>query len=177
MARKFEKPQPASAPKGADVPDDELEVLFPERTITVAKKKITLNELTLGDSLRMHAQVAPIVAALTALMRDRDEPLQYRDSVGIFAANLDATFALMAVSSGCDEAWLRSLGGVDGDLVMLTFWTVNAGFFIQRAANDIAIEAESMRMLAKVLAGEKSSPPSSTTDTAAQNSPDTPPGS
>ena len=180
MARKVEKPQPkASAPQGADATDAaELEILHPERTIKVGGKAITLNELTFGDSLRLHAQVAPIVAGIEQMMRDRGNDVpQYRDTLGVFAANLDATFALMAVSAGCDEAWLRSLGSADGDLVMLTFWTANAGFFIQRAANDIAIQAESERMLANVLAGANSSQPSSPTATAAPTSPDTPPAS
>lgn len=174
MARKVSRSTtPASAPQGADAADaSELDTLFPERAVTIAGEPITVREISFGDGLRLHMHVAPLVAAIEETMRARNEAPSWTDMIAVFGRHWESTLELVAVSSGKDIAWLRGLRGADGDVLLMTFWTINASFFIQRAMNELLIRQEQAR-----LAGESSSPPSSRTDTGTRTSGGTPGGS
>lgn len=173
MARKIDpRPQLASAPSGADASAaDELDVLFPARTIPLQKGEVTVAEITLRQSLQHHLAVAPIIAAIETAMLESGQVPGYSDIVGILGQHWEATITLLAATTGMDADEVSALTAADGELLLLTFWNVNAGFFYQRATNAVAVRRE----LAKLSTGASSSPPSSTTDTPEQNSTDTPP--
>lgn len=177
MARKVErnkkKDEPAPQGAGLDPVAEELEILYPERTVPIGKEQVTVNEIGFGDGLRLHAHVKPVVDAIEATMRERDEAPAYQDLVAVFAAHWESTLELMAAATGRDKAWLCKLRAGEGDLLLMTFWGVNAGFFIQRAMNEIVIRREQARLSA----GAKSSPPSSPTATGATTLDATPPAS
>lgn len=175
MARRVDKKsRTRSAPKGADAAQAaELDVLVPERTIQVNGEKVTVNEIGFVDGLRLQAHVAPVVAAIVKAMQDADEAPTYGAIVAVFGQHWESTLELICTATGKDRAWLDRVPSPEGELLLMTFWTVNAGFFINRAMNEVAIQREQARLLA----GQNSSPPSSPTATGPTTSADTPPAS
>lgn len=175
MARKLDRTrEPASAPQGADAAEArELEILYPERMLSVGGREVTVREIGFAESLRLHAHVAPIVAAIDQLMHERNEAPGYSHMLGVFGAHWQSTLVLIGAATGLDADELQALGGAEGDTLLLTFWGVNASFFIGRAMNELAIRRETQRLLA----GHDSTPPSSRTDTDPRTSDATPPAS
>ncbi|MGO1072562.1 DUF6631 family protein [Lysobacter sp. CA199] len=174
MAKKIEKPQPQSAPEGADTAGvEELGVLYPERTLTIGNEKVVVNEIGFVQSLMLHDHVSPIVAAIEALMTASNEAPDFLQVTKVFATNRAATIELLMAATGKDAAWLNGLNAVQGHQLLLIFWGTNADFFIQSAMNELAIRREQARLSA----GARSTQPSSPTDTGPTNSGGTPPAS
>lgn len=170
MARKIDKPAaspaPASAPSGADVSVDELDALFPEWTIPVKGEQVTVNELGFAASLRLAMFVAPIVKAIEEHVLASNEVPGYDVIVGILGEHWNATLTLVQETTGRSAVWFDDLSATDGELLLMTFWNRNAGFFYQRATNAVAVKRETNRLLA----GANSTQPSAPTDTATPNS-------
>lgn len=169
MARKVKPPRPASAsaPSGADASDlDELDALFPERTIPVAGEQVTVGELGFAQGLRLAAVIAPIVQAIEEQMVEAERAPGYDGILGILGQHWSATLTLLQELTGKPADWFERLSAADGELLLLTFWNVNAGFFYQRAGNAAAVRRETRRLLD----GASSTPPSAPTATATPNS-------
>lgn len=174
MAKKIDKPAAKPAPVSSEAAAAaELEVEFPERTITLAGESVTVTEIGFVAGLRLQRHVAPLVADIETLMLETQQAPEYDQVVSVLAGRLDATLALIAEATGKDGDWLAGLRGRDGDALLLTFWSVNAAFFIQRAVSSMAIRAETRRLSA----GANSSPPSAPTATGAATSSVPPPAS
>ncbi|MNZ69191.1 hypothetical protein D3C78_874830 [compost metagenome] len=144
-----------SKPASADVAN-ELEILFPDREILVAGQTVTVRELRFAEQLKHHHLLAPLSAALEA-----SEPTELAglDSVNriydLLAAHEEPVVALVAISVGRDEAWVRALPAADGENLLLTWWGVNSGFFIRRVWRPKLVEQARRRRQATA----SSSPP------------------
>lgn len=171
MARKAEpkagRPRGKTASRGGD-----LDVLFPDRDIEIAGETVTVRELRFEEQIQHHALLNRVTEDLAAIPLDA---LESGEGVNLL---LDAIFRnweslrpLVALSVGRGEDWVRNLSGQDGETLVLVWWAANQGFFIRRLLRP-AIAQQAARP-----AGARSSPPSSSTDTAAPNSASTPPGS
>lgn len=171
MARKVEpKTRP---PRGkAAAKADDLEVLFPDRGVAIGGRAIQVRELRFEEQIQHHALLNRITDDLAAI------PLDALESGAGVNLVLDVIFRhweslrpIVALSVDESEEWVSGLSGEDGETLVLVWWSVNQGFFIRRLLRP-AIAQRALRQ-----AGEKSSPPSSSTDTAAPTSASTPPGS
>ncbi|WP_363798389.1 DUF6631 family protein [Lysobacter firmicutimachus] len=143
MARKVRRPQPAA---------DELVVLQPNRTLPLGDRTVTVREIGFFESLKLHDAIAALVADLVEQTDDGNIDLGRLHR--ICAQHPAATIALLA--QACDQPadWVQALSGAHGDLLLLTFWAVNADFFLQRV-----LAALELRRTVPTATGPASSPP------------------
>ncbi|UJB19286.1 MULTISPECIES: DUF6631 family protein [Lysobacter] len=147
MARKVKRPEPQS-----DGTADDLTVLQPNRSLPIGGRTVTVRELGFFESLRLHAEIAGLVSDLVEQTDDGNVDLARLHRV--CAQHPDATVALLAQASDQPVEWVRALSAGHGDLLLLTFWAVNADFFLQRV-----IAALELRRAAPAATGPVSSPP------------------
>jgi hypothetical protein len=143
MARKVKRPEPST---------DDLVVLQPNRTLPIGGCEVTVREIGFFESLRLHAEIAALVSDLVEHTDDGNVDLARLHRV--CAEHPDATVALLAQASDQPPEWVGMLSAGHGDLLLLTFWAVNADFFLQRV-----IAALELRRAALATTGPASSPP------------------
>ncbi|MGO1069648.1 DUF6631 family protein [Lysobacter sp. CA199] len=144
MARKIKR---SEAP-----PADDLTVLQPNRVLPLGDRTVTVREIGFFESLRLHAQIAGLVADLIEQTDDGNIDLSRLHRV--CAKHPEATVELLAQASDQSVEFVHSLSAAHGDLLLLTFWAVNADFFLQRV-----IAALELRRADPATTGPASSPP------------------
>lgn len=139
-------------PRAVPAEPDELAVLQPNRTLPIGGRTVTVREMGFFESLRLHSDIAALVANLVDQTEDGNVDLARLHLV--CAQQPAATIALLA--QACDQPveWVQALSGAHGDLLLLTFWAVNADFFLQRV-----LAALELKRAAPAMTGPASSPP------------------
>lgn len=118
---------------------DDLEVLHPERLLTIAGREITVREYGFVEGLRLLPLAEPIIASLQG---DMARGVPTFDSVmGTIAEHADVAVQLMAIAAGVDVEWIESLGQNDGQALMMIWWSVNGPFYMRTAATRAAVAA------------------------------------
>lgn len=135
---------------------NELEVLHPERTVTVAGVDVTVREPTFVEGMRIEAQIQPLLDALVALAGDdgQEVPADFNRYAALFSAHWETWLYFMAVVTGQDRAWLDGLTDHDGRLLSMTVWAVNANFFSRRVVSGLVAQMRAGR----AQAGARSTP-------------------
>ncbi|KRB08029.1 DUF6631 family protein [Lysobacter sp. Root690] len=144
MARKIKPP--------ASPLVDELAVLQSSRALPLGERTVTVRELGFFESLRLHEPVAALVGGLVTLTDDGNVDLGKLHRV--CALHPDATLALLAQASDQSLEWVHSLNAAHGDLLLMTFWAVNADFFLQRVLSALELQCQNRQTN-----GPESSPP------------------
>ena len=149
MARKVKEAAPVAAP-GAD----DLEVLHPEREVTIAGRQLVVREYGFVEGLKLRPLYAPLIEGLLPLLADR-EVLELDQILDLLAEHAERLPALVA--KACDQPveWVAGLGNEHGHHIMLIWWGVNGPFFVRSAAGHLHNE----RMRAKRCAGATSTAP------------------
>ncbi len=118
----------------------ELEVLFPDRDVTVrdpdsgAAAVLTVREFRFREGLEATALARPLVAALASLVPDHAED-EGPDALAIesaLAAHATLWLELAARACGRDAIWLARLSDADGCALSEAMWAANGGFFLRR---------------------------------------------
>lgn len=157
----------AEREQGSATAAAELEVLFPERSINVGGNLVIVGEISFLASLRLQMHISPIVKAIEAKIGEAGALPGYDAIIGILGEHWEATLALLQEVTGRPGEWFGELSSRDGELLLLTFWSVNAPFFYQRATTATAVAREAARLLG----GERSSQPSDLMGTTAADTP------
>ncbi|CDM42385.1 DUF6631 family protein [Ectopseudomonas oleovorans] len=154
-------------------PDDSLEVLFPDRPLTVGGRDLVVRELGFEEQMHNNHLLKPIADAFCQIP---PQVLASPDSINqvldLLAAHWDNVRELVAISCGQPLKWVKALPPADGEALVLTWWTANQGFFVRRLWRP-ALLAQAR----KAPAGAESSPASSPQATTGTSSAATPSGS
>ncbi|MBS0599536.1 MAG: hypothetical protein JSR92_19940 [Proteobacteria bacterium] len=165
MARKIASDDSRPSADGRD----DLNILHPERIIRVAGREVTVREYGFMQGLRIAAAAAPIIAELAdAAERSLDVELV----LATLAAHPAELVALIAAATDLTPAQIEALPDDEGQLLLLTWWAVNAPFFVRRVVMRVA-----PRLAAAPSAGATSSPSSSPSATTPSDSSSIPAGS
>ena len=124
----------------------ELEVLFPDREVTVrdpdsgAAVALTVREFRFREGLEVTALARPLIAALAGLVPDHaeDEGPDALAIESVLAAHAALWLELAARACGRDAAWLARLSDADGRALSEAMWAANGGFFLRRVAAQVA---------------------------------------
>lgn len=124
------------APK---TPADELEILAPDRQITLRGEALTVREFYFFEGIELTRIAAPILAEMSALFRS-DREVELSDLEDLLIRHTEPMLILMARSIGKPVEWLKSpeVGDAEGHLLLSTFWTVNSHFFVHRLMMSLA---------------------------------------
>ena len=130
---------------------DELEVLFPDRDVTVrdpdsgAEVSLTVREFRFREGLEATALARPLIAALAALVPELGdgESIQEEgpDALAIesaLAAHAALWLELTARACCRDADWLARLSDADGRALSEAMWATNGGFFLRRVVAHVA---------------------------------------
>lgn len=148
---------------GKDKKNNEGDILFPERTLTLNGEKVEVREFTFREEMQAIMVAEEIIADLANLYKSEKEP-SFQKIEKLFATHEAAFFELVSLSTGKSVEWLQALPGREGHVLLMTFWSVNSHFFIQRVVMETLA---TMPTLAEKIASTSgnSSPSSSSTAT------------
>lgn len=160
MAHKItpRRPRPAK-----DAGRDDLAVLFPDRTLRIGDREITMREYRFMEGLRIKTLAEPIIADIAARTEGAGD-LTPEQLDAAFAAHPEALTQMMA--QACDQPveWVRDLPASQGEQLFGAWWAVNAGFFVRRVQQRVLLHK------ARAFAGRVSSTPSSPAATSVRSS-------
>lgn len=163
MARKIIKP---AAKAAAAAPENELDVLHPERHLVLGGRKVVVREYGHVEWMRLLPRSEPLVAAIADALEAGRDPT-YEEALAVLAEHIDALAPLVAQAADLDEAAHAALNPSEGELLVMTWWGVNGRFFVERAVNRVAVSRrerqERQRLLQQVgavaaSAGARSTP-------------------
>lgn len=175
MARKLDQPEaapaaPASAPAAPADGADDLAVLYPDATLTLAGRAITVREYGFIAGLQLRAQMAPFIRDLEATFAAGDG---YTDDVlAVVGQHAELVRAAIAQSAGVEPEWIDTLHGADAEVLQLTWWAVCGPFFVRQLLRRAQEKAQRRQLLS---GGDAYSPSSSTAASAASPSSDAAP--
>jgi hypothetical protein len=133
--------------------DNDLEILLPDITLQLQGKPVTVREYSFVQGLRVDAMAKPFFDDLSRIFLEGD-PLKDSDRAELILDELQALMTqLLALSTGESAEWVEGLGDLDGQTLLMTWWTVNRDFFVRRLAKQ-----QAARRAKEKLTGERSSP-------------------
>lgn len=169
MAKRIEKP----AAKHTDVGADDLDILFPDRELMIAGKKITVREYGFVEGLRIRAAAKPFIEDLAGVMKATGVPL-VEQITGLIEKHAELVIVLIAESADVDQAFMRALSDSEGEALMGCWWSVNGPFFLNKAKDRLRAEVVDNQLRKSLVAGQTSLPNSSPTTTTPTESEITP---
>ncbi|HFJ3367574.1 TPA: DUF6631 family protein [Salmonella enterica] len=120
--------RPETATTSSTDGDDDLSVLLPEQSFTLAGETVTLREYSLRDTLTLHAVLAPVVNALATVTENAWASYERVETV--LAAQHEAVIILVAHSINKPPSFVEDLSGTEGMTLMDWWWSVNRHFFM-----------------------------------------------
>jgi len=161
VAHKVKPRKPAAKAAGND-----LDVLFPDRTLTIAGEEITVREYRFLEGLKVQAIADPVVAALAQIaLTGGDATPEVQDAV--LAQHAEAVAMLIALACDKPMQWVAQLRGAEGEALQQAWWAANAGFFVRRVRQRVRVRV--LDMARKASAGSASSQHSPAPATATSN--------
>lgn len=161
MAKKIDRAELSapSAPKAVEGADD-LATLAPDGEITIAGEKIVVREYRFMEGLRLKVTARPFFDGLYDMLggdqpRQDDKPPSFEDVLALVVENEQIVAGMVATSVDRPLDWLEGLSEADGDALMLTWWSVNSGFFFR----SVFRRAMQTRLAAKPHDGHASTTP------------------
>lgn len=155
MARKLDAKQGPSAadPSAAE----QLEVLHPEMSLSIAGRDIVVREYEFYDGLEVAHQAEAFIADMHKSCKQGG--LRYAKVRRLFGVHRDVVTTIAARSADVDVDWVRGLKAADAEVFLSAWFSVNAGFFVREVGMELR-EEQQLAALARSLAGRTSSPAS-----------------
>ncbi|ATG73682.1 hypothetical protein AN401_07265 [Zobellella denitrificans] len=156
--------------------EHDLEILHPERPVTIAGRELVLREYGFVEGLRLRSQMQPFLDDLFRLMQMESEP-EVDQVLGLIGDHVDQVVAWAAQAAGVTPQWVAGLPPAEGETLLIVWWEVNSPFFVRqlqmREMTRILRQAKSREHSAGATSTATSSPP----DTARNALATTPSGS
>lgn len=114
---------------------DDLDVLMPERALTVAGMTVTVREYTFAQQLQHRADLRPVIDAVAGLFAGMDAAggVALEQLTDALATVHEPVMTCVAIACGQPREWVEGLTGADVDNLLFTWWGVNADFFTRQA--------------------------------------------
>lgn len=112
--------------------EQEAEILFPERRVTVGGETVTVREFTFLEEMRLAVLAEPLLERLRDLSFDGERRLDGSALEKAFVEHEAVFVELLAAAVDKPAEWVRGLPREGGAALMNTFWSVNHAFFTER---------------------------------------------
>ncbi len=130
----------------------DLDILLPDRTLQIAGADITVHEYTFMQGLQISDFAKSFIDELTILFLTEDQfSLSRLDA--LFGRHPEIIAKLLSLATGQPVHWVEALSDGDGQLLLKTWWSVNAPFFVQRLAQEMGARQAEKRLLDDPLLG------------------------
>ena len=113
-----------------------LEVLMPNREITLAGETITVREYSFKDALTIGNEIDQFVALIVAEMNSTNK-LSIEQADLIIINNLELVHSLISTSIQKPVTWIEALSYENGLQLLDWWWVVNSGFFMNAVTRKI----------------------------------------
>lgn len=136
---------------------DDVNVLHPDITLTIAGRTVTIREYRFVNGLSVRAKALPFTRALQAQIESGSAVTE--DILDVMAAQQELVRELILDAiEGSDaeparaeiEQWIVGLDDEPGELLMLTWWGVCGPFFVRQVARRIGQRIELQKDLLKL---------------------------
>lgn len=169
MARKIDQRAPAPAAESNSAAD-QLSVLNPDLTLTIAGREVTICEYGFFDGLEVAHRASAFIADMHNACRDGE--LRFDRIRRLFGKHREVVVDIAAQAASVEPVWVNELDRNDAEIFMSAWFGVTSGFFV----HEVVMEMREERQLAAMQStGSTSSPtsppPDSATSTASGNSP------
>lgn len=154
MARKVETKAAAPTAEPSSAVDD-LAVLKPEVTLTVAGRKVTVREYGFWEGLEVAHRGAAFIADMLAMCADGT--LRYAAVRRLFGVHQEIVQEIAAQAADVEREWVAGLKGAEAERFLSTWFTVNASFFVREAAVEVEETQYRAAMARKRAASQSSS--------------------
>lgn len=115
---------------------NDLEVLIPNREITLAGEIITVREYSFKDALTIGNDIDQFVALIVNEMNGTNK-ITIEQADAIIMNNLKLVYSLISTSIQKSITWIEALSYEDGLQVLDWWWVVNSGFFMNAVTRKI----------------------------------------
>ena len=149
MARKV-KPSATAPAEGAD----DLTVLHPDRSATIAGRAVTVREYGFIEGLGLRPVAQAFLDDLHASVAGGTLP-ELEGILVILGHHHLAIEQLIATAADVEQDWVAHLNQDDGYHLLMLWWAANGPFFVRSVFQRIATE----RQLAALRDGAKSTQP------------------
>lgn len=156
MGRKVEGPAKAAPVQDAGAED--LQVLHPNRTLSIAGRDVTIREYGFVEGLGLRPLMQPFLGDLYAVTKVAGLP-DLEAILGVLGKHAEVVAELMAIAADVELEWVHQLPPRQGNALLYAWWTVNGPFFVDavmdRIRGELAVEEQR-----KARAGQTSTQPS-----------------
>lgn len=128
------KATPAPEPGAED-----LAVLHPDQTLTIAGRELTLREYRFVEGLRLLPLYEPFLEDLYGSLKDGEQVPQLHHLVQIMGQHHAQILELIALSAQVEQDWIEQLDDTEGTQLLYAWWTVNVGFFMRRISSRLLV--------------------------------------
>lgn len=111
---------------------ESLEVLFPDKQISIADKTFTMRELRFGEQLQYAHLLQPIAQRFDSIDLESDPEDAANKVLDLLSLEYERVMQLMAICSRQSINWIKSLPPERGEDLLFYWWSVNSHFFIRR---------------------------------------------
>ena len=115
---------------------NDLDILMPNREITIANEVITIREYSFKDALTIGAEIDQFTGLIVAAMNGTNK-ITIEQADAIFINNLELVNSLISVSINKPISFIESLGYEDGIQLLDWWWVVVSGFFMNAVTRKI----------------------------------------
>lgn len=153
-----------AAAAGAEPGAEDLAILHPERTLSIAGREITVREYSFIAGLRLRPLMRPLLDDLHRLVL-AGESADLGAIMALLGTHWQATLQLAAEAAEVEREWIESLDAKQGELLLTVWWSVCGPFFWRNVIGRVAADRIAAE-LARARAGRTSTSPSSAPDAA-----------
>jgi len=115
-----------------DTEQNDLAILFPERTLTVGGKTLTIREYSFKESLQLNDRLQPLINAISGLIEGESMP-ELAQVIAVLAKEHDRLIELVAIAANCEQSFIENLNQQEGQQLLVLWWSINAPFLIGSA--------------------------------------------
>lgn len=121
---------------------EDLAILHPDQTLTIAGRELTVREYRFVEGLRLQPLFAPFLDDLYASLQDGERVPELHHLVQIMGQHQVQIMELVAISAQVEAGWIEQLTDDDGMQLLYTWWAVNAGFFMRRIGSRLLLKRQ-----------------------------------
>ena len=121
----------ATEPSAAEKAAEDLTVMFPDSTVSIAGESITVSEYPFMQWLQLKPAHLPFLEELAELVGHAAEGVVMDDLMEFFENQFQHVQALISASIDRPAEFFSPLKSDDVDTLILTWWSVNKHFFLR----------------------------------------------
>lgn len=137
---------------------DDLEILHPERELTIKGRKLCVREYGFIEGLRLRPLLQPFLDDLHSIALNEDRVPDLSEVTVLLGVYADLVVQAVAKAADVEPDWINGLSQDEGELLLMAWWGANGPFFVRTVVRRILIKKQAQAEAER--AGQMSMPSS-----------------